>query len=253
MAAPDRAARRRRLPRARPRPARLRPLDRARATSRRTASTTSPATCSALLDATGHDDAVFVGHDWGALVVWDLARLHPERVRAVVGVSVPYTQWPAPPTDLFKTASGDRFFYILYFQQVGPAETELDADVDRDDAQDAVGGVRRGHPDDPARAPPMEGTGFLDIDEPRGPIPPAAGLAHPGRPRRLRRAVRDQRVLRAGQLVPQPRRQLRARSRTSRRRRCRASFIGGPRTGSSPTAPATSRRWRPAARLQGHV
>ena len=44
-----------------------------------------------LLDATGHDDAVFVGHDWGALVVWDLARLHPARVRAVVSVSVPYT------------------------------------------------------------------------------------------------------------------------------------------------------------------
>ena len=36
-----------------------------------------------LLDATGHDDAVFVGHDWGALLVWDLARLHPDRVRAV--------------------------------------------------------------------------------------------------------------------------------------------------------------------------
>ena len=33
-----------------------------------------------LLDVTGHDDAVFVGHDWGALLVWDLARIHPERV-----------------------------------------------------------------------------------------------------------------------------------------------------------------------------
>ncbi len=42
-----------------------------------------------LLDDTGHDDAVFVGHDWGALVVWDLARLHPGRVRAVVNASVP--------------------------------------------------------------------------------------------------------------------------------------------------------------------
>jgi pimeloyl-ACP methyl ester carboxylesterase len=48
-----------------------------------------------LLDATGHEDAVFVGHDWGALLVWDLARIHPERVRAVVNVSVPYTEWPA--------------------------------------------------------------------------------------------------------------------------------------------------------------
>ena len=45
-----------------------------------------------LLDHFGKDDAVFVGHDWGALIVWDLSRLHPERVRAVVGVSVPFTQ-----------------------------------------------------------------------------------------------------------------------------------------------------------------
>jgi len=57
-----------------------------------------------LLDDAGHDDAVFVGHDWGALVVWDLARLHPGRVRAVVNVSVPYTPWPAPPTELFRAA-----------------------------------------------------------------------------------------------------------------------------------------------------
>src|SRR5262245_4616777 len=28
-----------------------------------------------LLDETGHDQAVFVGHDWGALIVWELARL----------------------------------------------------------------------------------------------------------------------------------------------------------------------------------
>ena len=46
----------------------------------------------ALLDHFGKDDAVFVGHDWGALIVWDMARIHPERVRAVVGVSVPFVQ-----------------------------------------------------------------------------------------------------------------------------------------------------------------
>ena len=84
-----------------------------------------------LLDATGHDDAVFVGHDWGALLVWDLARLHPGRVRGIVNASVPYTPWPMPPTELFKATAGDGFFYILYFQPVGPAETELEADVER--------------------------------------------------------------------------------------------------------------------------
>ena len=70
-----------------------------------------------LLDHFGKHDAVFVGHDWGALIVWDLARLHPQRVRSVVGVSVPFVQWPAPPTQLMKMLYGDRFFYILYFQR----------------------------------------------------------------------------------------------------------------------------------------
>ena len=74
---------------------------------------------------------MFVGHDWGALIVWDLIRLHPERVRAVVGVSVPFVDWPAPPTELFRQRFGDRFFYILYFQEVGPAEREMEADVRR--------------------------------------------------------------------------------------------------------------------------
>jgi pimeloyl-ACP methyl ester carboxylesterase len=80
-----------------------------------------------LLDETGQEQGVFVGHDWGALVLWDLVRLHPERVRAAVGVSVPFVEWPVPPTTVFRHRYGDRFFYILYFQPVGPAERELGA------------------------------------------------------------------------------------------------------------------------------
>ena len=74
----------------------------------------------ALLDHLGKEQAVFVGHDWGAMIVWDMAKLHPQRVRAVVGVSVPFVHWPAPPTALMSAVYGDRFFYILYFQQQGP-------------------------------------------------------------------------------------------------------------------------------------
>src|SRR4051794_36171293 len=33
-----------------------------------------------LLDRLGYDDAVFVGHDWGAIVVWAMPLLHPTRV-----------------------------------------------------------------------------------------------------------------------------------------------------------------------------
>src|SRR5687768_12308141 len=42
-----------------------------------------------ILDDLGHEKAVFVGHDWGAMVVWALSVRAPERVAGVVGMSVP--------------------------------------------------------------------------------------------------------------------------------------------------------------------
>lgn len=124
-----------------------------------------------LLDDVDTRQAVFVGHDWGALVAWDLARLHPDRVRALVNVSVPYTAWPAPPTELFRATYGDRFFYMLYFQPVGPAEAELEADVAETMRLVLWGasGEMYGPPPDPL--PPMEGTGFLDSITRGRPVP----------------------------------------------------------------------------------
>ena len=84
-----------------------------------------------LLDEVGAEQAVIVGHDWGALVAWHLGVLHPDRCRAVVAASIPYNEWPAAPTDVFRMMHGDRFFYILYFQEPGVAEVELDADPER--------------------------------------------------------------------------------------------------------------------------
>jgi pimeloyl-ACP methyl ester carboxylesterase len=81
-----------------------------------------------LLADLGEEKAVFVGHDWGALIVWEMARMHPDRMEAVVGVSVPYIPWPMPPTELFEQLYAGKFFYMLYFQEVGPAERELEAD-----------------------------------------------------------------------------------------------------------------------------
>ncbi|HWF76234.1 MAG TPA: alpha/beta hydrolase [Caulobacteraceae bacterium] len=43
-----------------------------------------------LLDALGADKAVWVGHDWGAPVVWSMAQQHPERCHAVAALCVPY-------------------------------------------------------------------------------------------------------------------------------------------------------------------
>ncbi|HWG09457.1 MAG TPA: alpha/beta hydrolase [Solirubrobacteraceae bacterium] len=44
----------------------------------------------ALLDAIGAQQAVFVGHDWGALMAYVLATLAPERVRGLVTIAIPH-------------------------------------------------------------------------------------------------------------------------------------------------------------------
>lgn len=84
-----------------------------------------------LLDACDERSAIFVGHDWGAIVVWQLAILHPERVAAVAGLSVPFLpRAPVPPVELMRSVQGEDF-YIVRFQQPGVADAELAQDVRR--------------------------------------------------------------------------------------------------------------------------
>ena len=85
----------------------------------------------ALLDALGEEQAVFVGHDWGGAVVWNMAQHHPSRVRAVAGINTPAApRAPINPLEAMKMDPG-RFDYQLYFQDEGVAEAELGADVRR--------------------------------------------------------------------------------------------------------------------------
>jgi pimeloyl-ACP methyl ester carboxylesterase len=85
-----------------------------------------------VLDALGEETAVVIGHDWGAPMAWHCALLHPERFTAVVALSVPHMpRGPAAPIQLMKQVFANNFFYILYFQEPGLAEAELEADVRR--------------------------------------------------------------------------------------------------------------------------
>ena len=75
--------------------------------------------------------AIVVGHDWGAPIAWNSARLHPDVFTAVAGLSVPYT----PPgehmfLDVMDQVFTKRglFFYQVYFQEEGVAEAELERD-----------------------------------------------------------------------------------------------------------------------------
>jgi pimeloyl-ACP methyl ester carboxylesterase len=85
-----------------------------------------------LLDELGEERAVFVGHDWGSMVVSNLVMLAPERVSAIVNMSVPFLpRAPMPPVQMMRNAFTDTFFYIVYFQDPGVADADLAADPAR--------------------------------------------------------------------------------------------------------------------------
>lgn len=86
----------------------------------------------ALVRELGEQQAVVVGHDWGAPIAWNSALLRPDIFRAVAGLSVPFA--PAGdtrPSAAIRAMGGGEEFYIEYFQQPGRAEAELDQDVRR--------------------------------------------------------------------------------------------------------------------------
>ena len=81
-----------------------------------------------LLDALEAPTAVIVGHDWGANIAWHAARLRPDRFRAVAALSVPFRpRGPVRPTSVMPQTA-DAQFYMLYFQNPGVAEAELERD-----------------------------------------------------------------------------------------------------------------------------
>ena len=84
-----------------------------------------------LLDARGIDKAVFVGHDWGATLLWALPFYLPERLAGLAGLNVPFfPRGPVDPLELFRNAFGDSY-YICRFQQEGACEPVLERDVER--------------------------------------------------------------------------------------------------------------------------
>jgi pimeloyl-ACP methyl ester carboxylesterase len=125
-----------------------------------------------LLDDLGEEKAVFVGHDWGAPVVWNLALRAPERVRAVVGLSVPFLPRSlTDPISVFESLFADTFFYMLYFQEPGVADADLGRDP-RDTLRRFMSALSADGGDDKYRQLPRHGTRLADwLPEPRA-LPP---------------------------------------------------------------------------------
>lgn len=82
----------------------------------------------AILDHDEIDDAVIVGHDWGALIAPWVALFRPDRVRGLALMSVPYLprQDRSVIDEIRATDPEGAFAYMLAFQEEG-AEIELEA------------------------------------------------------------------------------------------------------------------------------
>lgn len=75
-----------------------------------------------LLDALGLESASFVGHDWGALVLWQMAVRAPERMDRLVALNIPhYPRLPIDPIQVMRERFGD-VFYIVNFQDSDEAD-----------------------------------------------------------------------------------------------------------------------------------
>ena len=76
-----------------------------------------------LLDHFGYEKAMFVGHDWGAIVVWNLALLHPGRVAGVINLSVPYMRRGAREwVGFWEEVLGQDFYIVHFNRQPGVAD-----------------------------------------------------------------------------------------------------------------------------------
>jgi len=149
-----------------------------------------------LLDALGLERAVFVGHDFGAQQVCNLAVRHPQRVAGVVIMSCPYDfdlagrggagSRPAAqggaaqqrafavpgvrPSAAFAAVARQHFFHMHYFQDVGPAERELNAQPREFLLRLMHALSAQGRLLDWTRFP-SAGTGYLDVLAPAPPLP----------------------------------------------------------------------------------
>jgi pimeloyl-ACP methyl ester carboxylesterase len=81
---------------------------------------------------TPHEDATFVGHDWGANVVWGLTLLHPNRVNGVIALALPYqARGERPWIELMEEFLGGDHYFVHFNRQPGVADAILKENTSR--------------------------------------------------------------------------------------------------------------------------
>ncbi len=82
-----------------------------------------------LLDALELDSATFVGHDWGALLLWQMAMKQPQRIDRLIILNIPhYPRGAIDPIEIMRQRLGDDF-YIVNFQDSDEADRLFASDT----------------------------------------------------------------------------------------------------------------------------
>ena len=86
-----------------------------------------------VLDHFGYDDACFIGHDWGAIVVWNMALIHPNRLKALINLSVPFMERVSPTewVSFWESHLGGDFYIVHFNRQPGVADAAFEKNLDQ--------------------------------------------------------------------------------------------------------------------------
>lgn len=129
-----------------------------------------------LLDDMDEGEAVFVGLDFGAALVWELCLRHPDRVRAAVVFNNPFVgRGKRRPSELWARIAEKHFLHLHYFQELGPADSELN-ERPRDFLSSIYYALSGDYHYLDIWSHPTSGNGYLDV-LPKGPPLPWRWMA----------------------------------------------------------------------------
>ncbi len=85
-----------------------------------------------LMDALALEKAIFVGHDWGGPVVWNMPLLYPDRVAGVVGMSVSFSpRGKVEYVGILEQLFGPEHYIVHFNRQPGVADAAFAANTRR--------------------------------------------------------------------------------------------------------------------------
>ncbi len=123
-----------------------------------------------LMGALSIDEAVIIGHDWGAMLTWHMALLAPRRMAGLINLNIPHM--PRPPINpiTYMRWKLGKDFYIVNFQKSDEADRRFAEDPRRfinvmmRRRQFSRAPAKSG----PAKRPPLSLIRALDQEEPAG-------------------------------------------------------------------------------------